>query len=72
MAKIWVLTKEYNDYNQHGEYFIHAWLEKPTKENLQEYLNSWYLQAFSEHILNGGGRKRLEDEWYNLVVVENA
>lgn len=31
---IWVLTQEVNDYNQHGAYFIDAWHEKPTIEQL--------------------------------------
>ena len=33
---MWILTSEYNDYDQHGEYFEAAWLEKPTKEQLSK------------------------------------
>jgi hypothetical protein len=34
MSEIWVLTKEVNDYNQHGEYYVKAWDHKPTEEEL--------------------------------------
>ena len=48
---IWVLTKEYNDYNQHGEYFVGAWKEKPTHQLLTA---SGVPQNRLRHVLNGG------------------
>lgn len=61
---MWILTEEYNDYDQHGEYFIAAWNDKPTLDQLldMEILGNENL----EHILNGGGRVDIEYQWFNL------
>lgn len=60
---IWVLTKEYNDYDQHGEYFIHAWNKKPTAKELEDHGVEDYRL---EHVLSGGGRQNFEYDWYAL------
>jgi hypothetical protein len=62
MTEIWVLTREYNDYDQYGEYFIDAWDHKPTAE---EICQACYV-ADASHILAGGGRQAWEDCWYHL------
>lgn len=36
---IWIVTKEVNDYNQYGEYFVAAFKSKPTKEKLSQIPN---------------------------------
>ena len=61
---IWILTEEYNDYDQHGEYFVDCFKNKPTKEQLQTYTNE--NDTGLNHLLNGGGRIRYEGHWYNL------
>lgn len=54
---------EYNDYDQHGEYFVAAFVNKPTKEQL----NSYGVEDSSvEHVLKGGGRIDCEYSWYVL------
>ena len=64
---MWLLTKEYNDYDQYGEYYVYAWNHRP---NLQEVdlaldtLTDGYHDI--KHILNGGGRQKDEDIWFNL------
>lgn len=61
--KIWVLTKEYNDYDQHGEYFVAAFSAKPTAEQLAKvdvHANE------ASHVISGGGRRSGEDSWYWL------
>lgn len=77
---IWVLTIEYNDYDQHGEYFIAVFSDRPTldvlKKSLEKYhkekgyyhggLPSYVNTDYLEHILKGGGRMEYEDEWYFL------
>lgn len=63
--KIWILTAEVNDYNQQGEYFLHAFSEKPTVERLRQ-LDCWEFAVDFEHVANGGGRKDEEDVWYYL------
>jgi hypothetical protein len=67
--EIWVLTSEYNDYDQHGAYFNRAWVGKPTVVDLKAYAKSgkenWSKKDL-DHILNGGGRRNWEEKWYNL------
>ena len=64
---IWVLTEEYNDYDQYGEYFVHAWSGKPTWEELYKVLLAYDDEDYCDHVLKGGGR--LNDNthhWYWL------
>jgi hypothetical protein len=37
MKTIWILTKSYNDYNQHGDYFVAAFDKLPTERQLRDY-----------------------------------
>lgn len=69
--KVWVLTKEYNDYDQHGEYFVEVFLKKPTLAQLAEYtgISVEYPETLL-HILDGGGREKWEDVWFNLTEQE--
>lgn len=60
---VWILTEEHNDYNQYGEYFIAAFLEKPTLEKLMSLDMS---ESIAKHVLTGGGRQKYEDQWFNL------
>jgi len=65
---VWVLTEEYNEYNQNGEYFLHAWRSKPTATQLSKHV--YYNNKGLNHVLNGGGREKWEDHWYHLKEVE--
>jgi len=56
--KVWVLTEEYNDYDQYGEYFINVFANKPTCDQLNDAGVSLPEVA---HVLNGGG-------WINRYV----
>ena len=64
---MYVLTEEYNDYNQYGEYFVDAWRHKPTKEDL---LAVGVEENRVDHVLNGGGRTasglQHDDHWFHL------
>ena len=64
---MWVLTEGYNDYDQHGDYFLHAWLFKPTNSQLLEYIDGSLLSW----VLNGGGRIGTEYNWFNLRELHN-
>lgn len=73
--KVWVLTSEHNDYDQHGEYFEAVFHKEPTLEVLADYFsgkNSLHFSdpmaavKFLEHLRKGGGRIKTEDVWYNL------
>lgn len=76
---VWVLTSEYNDYDQHGEYFEAVWENKPSTQQLVEYFKNGNDAHYSDimaaldfilHIQNGGGRREYEEHWYNLNEVE--
>lgn len=38
---IWVLTREHNEYDQHGEYFTAAFVEKPSLQQLIDVAKEW-------------------------------
>lgn len=62
--KVWVLTSEYNKYDQHGEYFLAVFSNKPTKKQLLDFVRD---RCVVDHLLNnGGGRMEWEDKWYYL------
>lgn len=62
-SSIWVLTREINEYDQDGEYFVAAWNEKPTHQMLTEL---GVPQNSLRRVLNGGGRVEFEHEWFYL------
>lgn len=75
--KVWVLTREINEYDQHGEYFSAVFKERPTLEVLANYFkdkagdelfprNVMDAVAFLEHLRAGGGRRGSEDIWFHL------
>ena len=69
LGNIWVLTEGYNDYDQHGDYFIHAWIGQPTREQLIAVgveAFRYGIADYPAYVLAGGGRHRDEDQWYNL------
>jgi hypothetical protein len=74
---VWILTSENNDYDQHGEYFRAVFAKKPSLKELATYFaergstsaNVMEAVAFLEHVLAGGGRRGVENEWYNLEFV---
>lgn len=68
-----ILTREVNDHNQQGEYFMDVFAKPPTIIQLAEALkgegiseNIMDAVALLEHIRLGGGRRRTEDVWYYL------
>ena len=63
MAKVWVLTRSYNDYNQHGDYFLAVFKNKPTEAQLKEH---GVEEDDLQNVLNGGGRHGNENVWENL------
>lgn len=83
---MWILTEEFAEYDQHGEYFRAAWLEKPSEEVLLAFflkydlegLNTFYKEkekkekylALVKHLMTGGGRVGVEYSWYYLTEYE--
>lgn len=76
MNSVWILTKEYNQYDQYGEYFIAVYKDKPSLEECKKILISHKLISTYQcedyqteralHLFNGGGRIDTEDEWLYL------
>lgn len=81
MKTIWILTRAINAYDQEGDYFMSAWLQKPTRQELLKLLyegsgeNKDYNSrhhAKVGHILEGGGREKIEHEWYYLKEIKSG
>lgn len=77
--KAWVLTREINQYDQDGEYFVAVFDKKPDLKKMAEVMRSenhgvggdvMDAVSFLEHLLSGGGRRGVEDEWYSLSEVD--
>lgn len=69
---VWILTSEYNDYDQHGAYFERVWKSKPTKEQLLDYL-SWpkdnpYIEKDIQFILEG--KRNPVSEYVTYILTE--
>lgn len=68
---MWILTRSHNDYNQYGEYFVDAWMQKPTTQQLHEHVCDWHWGPNSDPVAllleTGGGRQGSEDVWYELT-----
>lgn len=68
LAKAFILTREINEYNQEGEYFVAWFRSKPTVEQVQKALS--VTAEFAAWIVaTGGGRQKYENEWYNLAEI---
>ncbi len=68
---MWVLTKEYNMYEQQGEYFVAVYKDKPTFKQLKITLQS-NDEVMLGKLTRGGGRQNVEDLWYNLAEVKEG
>lgn len=65
--KIWVITKSYNDYSQHGDYLVAVFTEKPSMGQLKKLLPYESDECIDILLGNGGGRIDCEDVWYYLT-----
>ncbi len=80
-GSVWVLTSEYNDYDQHGAYFEAVFAKKPTVEELVDFFttdekhslnwaNGMEALKYVLHIQGGGGRRGNENSWLCLEEVK--
>ena len=67
---MWVLTTEFNDYDQHGEYFMAAFIEKPTFKQLKSITEQ--TDVIVGKLTRGGGRHHYEYQWYNLHEINDG
>ncbi len=64
---MYILTTEYNQYDQYGEYAIAVFPNKPTKEQVEKAVGDDITPETYQHILSGGGRIKYEDSWFYLT-----
>lgn len=69
MSTVWVVTREHNEYDQHGEYFVAVYLKKPNFHQLKKLLPDEDDVTIGK-LTRGGGRHRYEDVWHNLREVD--
>ena len=67
---MWIVTSEYNQYDQEGEYFVAAYLTKPTFAQLKELIGGDATTVGK--LTRGGGRQKTEHQWYNLHEVREG
>jgi hypothetical protein len=48
---MWVLTREINQYEQDGEYYVQAFLDKPSEQELSEFVP----KGSEKWVCSGGG-----------------
>ena len=65
--KVWIVVEEYNDYDQHGSYFVAAFTQKPTFKKLKEVLG--LSDVTTGKLTRGGGREGFQDPWYKLIEI---
>ena len=61
---VWILTREINEYDQDGEYFVTVFKDKPTESDL--FANGVPDKETAKHVLDGGGRIGIENTWWHL------
>ena len=71
----WVLTREHNEYDQMGEYFVAVFQEKPTFQQLEPPVAEWACtlpdspkidHVVGNLIRTGGDRIKTENTWFHL------
>lgn len=64
---VYILTKEYNEYDQYGEYFEDVFKDKPSPEQLSKSTNyASDSESIRKLLAVGTCRLRGDHSWYNL------
>ncbi|MFA5234030.1 MAG: hypothetical protein WC390_06470 [Sulfurimonas sp.] len=74
-AEAYILTREINEYNQDGKYFVAWFHSKPSIKELRSVTDNYDSvtnNEYAKHILCGGGRKGTENEWWQLRLVSSS
>lgn len=67
---MWIVTRNINEYDQDGEYFVSAYVEKPSFNQLKELIEG--DDKTIGKLTRGGGRQKYEYEWYHLHEVKDG
>lgn len=62
---MWVITREINEYDQDGEYFVSVYESRPSFQDLKALLPD-EKDATLDKLTRGGGGQSTENEWYHL------
>lgn len=68
---MWIVTREINQYDQDGEYFVAAYYKKPGFQQLRKLLEDESDVTIGK-LASGGGRQNKEDEWFWLREVREG
>lgn len=68
---MWVVTREINEYDQDGSYFVAVFQHKPTFADLKSLLPNETDTTVGK-LTKGGGRQGNENVWFNLLPVESG
>lgn len=68
---IFVVTRAINQYDQDGDYFVAAFLEKPSFQDLKKLLPKENDTTIGK-LLRGGGRQKYENEWFFLTEIKSG
>jgi hypothetical protein len=68
---MWIVTRAINDYNQDGDYFVAAFIDKPTFQDLKRLLPNESDVTIGK-LTRGGGRQYDEHNWYYLTEMKNG
>jgi len=67
----YILTREHNDYDQYGKYFVARFDRLPSIIDIQNAIArddcSIVDDELAAHILTGGGRRKDENVWWYLT-----
>ena len=71
--QVWILTEEFNAYDQYGKYFREVYSDKPNVKQIE--VATGENRKFCEWLLeSGGGREnpweKFPDSWYYLRQVD--
>jgi hypothetical protein len=67
---MWVITKCINEYDQAGDYFVAAFNERPSLNEIMMTVGC--NEKYANNILSNGGRIGSEHDWYYLTEVYNG
>jgi hypothetical protein len=66
---MWVVTREINEYDQDGAYFVAVYTDMPDFTQLKALLPQETDTTIGK-LTRGGGREKDEQEWFYLEEVE--
>lgn len=70
-TKLWVITREINEYHQDGDYLVAVFHTQPDFNDLSKLLPNQPSMVI-DRLTRGGGREHDEGEWFNLMEIRSG